>query len=95
MKEKLTEAKGLRLTPTMNSRLGRAARTKGEDEMEIIRRAIGTELDRIEAAQPFGKAHEVLGELLLTVPESQVLAKLGEIAQEAASVAVAEDASCH
>lgn len=51
-KEKLGAPWGIRLTPTMETRLAWHARERGEDEIEIIRRALGAELDRLDAIIP-------------------------------------------
>lgn len=51
-KEKLGDPWGIRLTPTMERRLTWHSRERGEEEIEIIRRAIGGELDRLDALIP-------------------------------------------
>ena len=49
---KLSELAHLRLTPEISARLEAACRVSGEKRPSFIRRAICTELDRIEALRP-------------------------------------------
>lgn len=51
-KEKLSKPKGLRLTPTVAKRLATHSAERGEEEIDIIRRALITELDRLDSMIP-------------------------------------------
>lgn len=51
-KEKLSKPKGLRLTPTVAKRLTTHSIERGEEEIDIIRRAVITELDRLDSLIP-------------------------------------------
>ena len=51
-KEKLGAPWGIRLSPTMETRLHWHARERGEEEIDIIRRALGSELDRLDSMIP-------------------------------------------
>lgn len=81
-KEKLTVPKGLRLTKTMAERLDRVVRRRGDDEMDLIRRALGAELDRLEAAGVHQDLVAQVRELAEVVGPEAVRQKLVELASE-------------